>query len=880
MGVLVGRERELAELHERLERSRLVTVVGPGGVGKTALADAAAEAPAPRFEARVRRVDLTRIVESAGAPGALAAQLDHPSFDALVSALDERPSLLVVDNCEHVLDGAATAIGQLLQASAGPAIVATSRSPLELPGESLIALAPLPVPDDLDPDATCASVQLFLERARDAGADAGAFDLGTVAELCRRLDGLPLAIELAAARTRTLAVGDLAERLRSGVEVLERPRYRGQRRHRSIVDTIRWSVDLLEDEAAALLEQLAVFVGPFLATTAAAVAGDEADRPRFDALLDELVVASLVTVDATGSETRYRLLDTIRRFALERLAERGALDATYDRFVDVVLARCRAVTVASEKTWHHDVVSRLLGAFDDIAEALRWCNQHDPTPTRAELLCATLHGVLHQGRGDDVVVLARETLDRWPDGSGRRHAAAVATLATAEYVTGAPQRALALAEPALAALDEPGWPEVTLRRVIGQTRRALGDLDGSLSAFEEGARRARDLGLVSAALELEIAGALVGAQDGPLDHAITALDAAVAEGEATRSSIMAVWARTALGWLLLQVDVERAEPVILDALDRSRAIGYPIGVAGGLRSLAFARLLRDDIAGAADALRSLLDDLVGRGALSDARLLIDATAAVASRTGHPAGPTLAATASTLPFASLLTGRGDELVVLDDDGAAPVGRAEAFTLARRVLAEVPTGIAGPGADEGAPATGPTLALRGDVWEVGFDATTVSVRATKGMADLARLLADPGTEVHCLDLAGAAVEEASTGEVIDGEARRRYEARIRELQEELDDADAANDLARSERAQIELDALVDHLAAALGHAGRTRRAAGSAERARSAVTQRIRGQIRRLEELHPALGRHLAASITTGLWCAYRPERPTTWTVDAG
>mgnify|MGYP000206246677 CR=1 FL=1 len=127
-------------------------------------------------------------------------------------------------------------------------------------------------------------------------------------------------------------------------------------------------------------------------------------------------------------------------------------------------------------------------------------------------------------------------------------------------------------------------------------------------------------------------------------------------------------------------------------------------------------------------------------------------------------------------------------------------------------------------------------------------------------------------------GASTQEASTGELIDAEARRAYETRIRDLQEDIDEAEQANDLARGDRARAELDALVEHLTAAVGLGGRTRRASGTAERARSAVTQRLRGTIRQLGVSHPALGRHLQASVRTGLYCSYEPPDDTTWQVE--
>ena len=166
--------------------------------------------------------------------------------------------------------------------------------------------------------------------------------------------------------------------------------------------------------------------------------------------------------------------------------------------------------------------------------------------------------------------------------------------------------------------------------------------------------------------------------------------------------------------------------------------------------------------------------------------------------------------------------------------------------------------------------------GDYWEVGFGGELASVRHGKGMADLARLLAAPGQEVHCLDLVGG-VDEHDTGEVVDAAARRAYEQRVRDLQAEIDEADATHDRGRAERARVEMDALVDQLTAALGLGGRARRAGGAAERARSTVTQRIRATIRRLDAADPRLARHLQVSVRTGVFCSYAPDEPVRWDV---
>ena len=523
---LIGREDELAELAERGMSNRLVTVVGPGGVGKTALARAAAERLASRYALGVRVVDLTRVDDEAVVPGTIADHLGFDSFDALLSSPNDRPVLLLVDNCEHLLDAVAAAVVQVLGACNQPTVLATSRAPLEVPGESIVSLAPLAVPSgDGDPTA-CPSVQLLLERCRDAGAIVNDDDLPVVVDLCRRLDGLPLAIEIAAARARTMGLAEIAARLDDSVDVLDRPRFRGDPRHRSVADTIRWSYDLLAPQQAELLEQLGVFAGPFTAASARSIVPH--DRAgTVDADLDELVNVSLVAVDAGGPETRYRLLDTVRRFALDQLRRRDELGATYDRFVDHVVESVQRTVAGASATWRPDVVAELVASFDDIAEALRWCIAHDTDPKRAYRLCAILWAIVHQGHADDIADIARRTLDRWPDDGSQPAAQVAAVRATAEYVTGHPDRALEIVASTMSGLTAPGPASVTLHRVLGQARRALDDLEGSVDAFRAGAAIGRELGMTAMALELEIAAALVAADGGEVEQGIGELQGVI-----------------------------------------------------------------------------------------------------------------------------------------------------------------------------------------------------------------------------------------------------------------------------------------------------------------------------------------------------------------
>jgi hypothetical protein len=416
-----------------------------------------------------------------------------------------------------------------------------------------------------------------------------------------------------------------------------------------------------------------------------------------------------------------------------------------------------------------------------------------------------------------------------------------------------------------------------LYRVVGQARRALDDRTGSIEAFRAGARIGHELGLDAMALELETAAALVTADDGDVDRGLVELEGLVDRARAIDSVISASWAQAVLGWVMLRRDPAAAVSIIDAALAEAREIDYPIAVAVGLRSRAYAELLAGDTTRAVATASELMRDLLDRGALSNGRLLLDVTAAIAHRQGHHAWEQLVATARTLPITTLASAQ-FELVPLPPTTVAPVPRHDAIGAAWTVLAELS---AEPAPSDGrngpVDATG-SIRRSGDVCEFTFAGRAVTLRASKGVENLLRLIEADGREIHCLDLIGGAVEEPSTGEVIDEAARRDYEQRIRDLQADIDEAEANSDYARAYRYQAELDALIEHLTAAIGHGRRTRRAAGSTERARSAVTHRIRTTIRHIDRVHPVLGRHLTHAVKTGTYCSYRPEMPTSWRIE--
>ena len=328
---LVGREHAAARVRDLLAESRLVTLTGPGGVGKTSVAIAVARGLVDTCPDGVWLVDLTTWDGSGDAAEPVLAALAVPDVpgearppgERLADALRERRMLLVLDNCEHVIEPVAELVAALLPAAPGLRVLATGREPLRLRGEARFEVPPLEVPDTDDPErlARCAAVRLFLARA---GLAAEPGTVGAVAEVCRRLDGIPLALELAATRVPVLGVAELAARLR-----VPRDRFgllgRGPRdapaRQRTLAAVIDWSWRLLTEPERAVLRRLAVHVGGCTLEAAEAVcaAGDVAEDEVFD-LLAGLVDRSLV-VRADGP--RFRLLESVAAFCLDRLRESG-----------------------------------------------------------------------------------------------------------------------------------------------------------------------------------------------------------------------------------------------------------------------------------------------------------------------------------------------------------------------------------------------------------------------------------------------------------------------------------------------------------------------------------------------------------------------------
>lgn len=334
--VLIGREHELREIASLLTRARLVTLLGAGGLGKTRLAQSAAAASEAPVVVVVQLASIRTDddlapaigaalgISEARAGGRLSEVRAQPDLRSrVISQLSERPTLLVLDNCEQIVEGAADWATDMLASVPTLRILTTSRTPLSIAGELVHPVASLSTTktDSAEPGP---AVRLFLERARAVRPDA-VIDLPAVIRLCERLDGLPLAIELAAARVRTMTTEQIEKRLENRFALLRSGDRSAPERHRTLEAVIEWSWDLLDSDARRALAALSLLPAGFSATTAAGVLGTE----QVDDLLDRLVAQSLLVVvdDALASGIRFRMLETVREFGMARLAAEGETPA-------------------------------------------------------------------------------------------------------------------------------------------------------------------------------------------------------------------------------------------------------------------------------------------------------------------------------------------------------------------------------------------------------------------------------------------------------------------------------------------------------------------------------------------------------------------------
>jgi predicted ATPase/class 3 adenylate cyclase len=391
-----GRDEELATLSTLVERPGTVTLVGPGGVGKTRLAVEVAAEAGHRFRDGVRMVDLAPIGAEA-VPAAVAAALGlvrrgQRSFgESIIDWLSRHHTLLVVDNCEHVLDVVGPLVRQVAETGREVTVLCTSRQPLGFVGEVVFPVEPLGLPssDDTDDLDSSPAVHLFVDRAAAArlGQEIEPGQLRVVAQICRRLDGIPLAVELAAARARSIGLHDLLAHLRATSPLLAMP-LPDHPRHRTLLTTIAWSYDLLPQESRALFDRLSVFSGSWTVEAAHTACAEDESVQDVLAILADLVDRSMIVAEHQQPETRYRMLSTLREFAADRLA--GAADTAERRarharfYADLAEAAEPGLRSPEEATW----VRRLNADLGNLHVAHRWAVENADVDLDARLLVA------------------------------------------------------------------------------------------------------------------------------------------------------------------------------------------------------------------------------------------------------------------------------------------------------------------------------------------------------------------------------------------------------------------------------------------------------------------------------------------------------------
>ena len=374
----VGRDNELTELRELLSARRLVTLIGAGGCGKTRLALHAAADVVDEHANGVWWVELASVARADLVPTAVARVLGYREevgktlAETLAEQLTSQDMLIVLDNCEHVLDACAGLSDALLAAAPNLRIVATSREALGVAGETTWHVPSL----ELD-----RAVQLFVERARYVRPNFApdADDLSIVSNICQRLDGIPLAIELAAARTRMMQLGQIATALADRFRLLTGGVRTAVPRQRTLESSVAWSHDLLDDRERTLLRRLSVFAGGFTLDAAESVcADDQLDRYAVLDLLSRLVDKSLVQVSHEQRDARYSLLETIRYFARERLVEAGESDVTRHRHLACIVELAERAAPEIARSDGPEWLARLDWEHDNLRAALEWAEaEHD-----------------------------------------------------------------------------------------------------------------------------------------------------------------------------------------------------------------------------------------------------------------------------------------------------------------------------------------------------------------------------------------------------------------------------------------------------------------------------------------------------------------------
>jgi predicted ATPase len=570
----VGREQELALVRKTLAGGRLATLVGPGGVGKTRLAQQAAAA-----QGSVWWVDLAPLRDQDAVPHALADALDldvqpgTPVLDTLRAWAGSARGLLVVDNCEHLLAAVAGVAEELLGACSALRLLATSRERLSVEGEQVLVVPPLAVPAPDAEEIRTPAVRLFCDRARaaDPGFAPDREALKRVGDLCRALDGLPLAIELAAARIGTLTVDDLADRLDARFELLRTTnRGGGDARHHTLRGVVDWSFDLLTPEEQRLFLRLSVFAAAFdLAAAEKVVADNDLPAGRVADLVARLADRSMLTRPGHSGVGRYRMLETLRAFAAGRLpaAEAERLRGRHAGFMVDLAERAEAGLYGpDEPAWARRVEAWL----DDLRAAWSWARDAGEVDVAVRLAAALTRFAYWRVRSD-ILAWGTQAVAMVP--AHPRLAVAHAAAAHAAWIDGRLDQARQLARRGVAVAGGPTAPAAAAPlEALGDAALLSGDPAAALEAYRGVAALAASGDLAGLAVA-KANQALALSYGGNDQAACAAAREAVVAALASANPTAIAMARFAEGEALADLDPTSASAALEEALRRAQDVG-------------------------------------------------------------------------------------------------------------------------------------------------------------------------------------------------------------------------------------------------------------------------------------------------------------------
>jgi predicted ATPase len=619
----VGRESEVAEISQMLEAHRLVTLTGSAGIGKTRTTLEAASSVLDAFEDGVWFVELAPLAsgEYVAATVAQAAGIALPprgdALDNLVAAVKARHLLFVFDNCEHLIEAAGVAIAALLRGCPQLKVLASSRQALRIDGEQTYRLPPLNVPHDAPNEpllrnaaARNPAVALFVERALAVDRNFALTDENAtfVAEICRRLDGVPLAIELAAARANVLKPQQLRDRLDERFRVLTAGSRSALPRQQTLRATIDWSYDLLDERERTLFRRLGIFVGGFRIEGAVAVYPELDDLDVFE-LLSSLVEKSLVLVEDAGEALRYRLLESTRLYASEKLAAAGERNAAADRHLQYLRALFAEAFEAYQRTADSSTMEKpLTDEIDDVRAALAWSLAAGDASLGGELLAMTGTTWRFLGRERE----AREQTEAFEaalrDAEPVLQARLRVTFASLVGQSGRIALALEAAREAVALARASGVPAVLAGALLARSRLAsfaqdFGEAEPALAEAEA----IPGMPAVIRIMALE-ARAVLSQFTGDLDTAARAFEEV--------ATFLRGNERNRRGQVLNLAEIEhargntgRAIELLRDVLPGARAENNPNALAVYLANYAGYLVAADDVAAATEAVREVIREI-------------------------------------------------------------------------------------------------------------------------------------------------------------------------------------------------------------------------------------------------------------------------------